>query len=143
MKFTIKLFTCALLAFVVVGQDAKIMILERSDTAALKSAYQDYKAAQAKWEKSKAEIAKKYTAVDGKTLEGWEHVEFSADFRAVVPKRSHFSHYSGTTFAIPLSGSNATTGTLDLSTTTSGLTVNTATLDGIRSDLSVKEPKGN
>lgn len=67
------------------GQDAKLMILEKQDTKQLRSAWQDYQAAKTRWESTKTEIALKYTVVDGKTLDGWDQVKFSVDFRAVVP----------------------------------------------------------
>lgn len=127
-------------------QDAKIIIVERHDTTSLKSAYAEYKAAQAKWEKVKTEVAKKYTTeksdkvgcptpVNGtceKTMDGWEKVEFSVDFRALVPQRTYSSNI---TWAYPLNA--GTTSTLGLGTAVaSDLAVSS---DSIRADLKTKD----
>lgn len=67
------------------AQDAKIIIVERSDSQKLSKAYKEYKEAQAKWESVKTEAAKQYTYEKGKPMPGWEKVQFSIDFRALVP----------------------------------------------------------
>lgn len=73
------------------AQEAKIMIVEKPDSQKLQRAYQDYKDALKHWEESKAQIAKQYTQSGGKTIEGWEKVQFSADFRAIVPESSQYA----------------------------------------------------
>lgn len=82
------------LSAVVSAQEAKIMILDRADSQALKTAYYDYQAAQKKWESAKAEISRRYTHVDGKIQEGWEKVQFSVDFRAMVA-HGHYLRLGG------------------------------------------------
>lgn len=73
------------------GQEAKIMIVERADTAKLSRAYKDYREAAKRWEEVKAEVAKEYTVEGGKVMPGWDRVQFSADFRAMVPAGSSFA----------------------------------------------------
>lgn len=73
------------------AQEAKIMIVEKPDSQKLQRAYQDYKDALKHWEESKAQVAKQYTQSSGKTIEGWEKVQFSADFRAIVPESSQYA----------------------------------------------------
>lgn len=121
-----------LAASALLGQDAKIIIVERHDTQSLKSAYADYKAAQAKWEKVKNEVAKKYTVESGKTLEGWDKVEFSVDFRALVPQRVFTSNnwFTPSVLTTNAVSSGTITGTSDA----------VRSSDSVRSDLSVSEP---
>ena len=82
--------TCiiAVLLMPIVAQEAKILIVEKADSQKLAKAYKDYKDAAKRWEDLKAEVAKQYTYESGKAMPGWEKVEFSADFRAIVPKTS-------------------------------------------------------
>jgi hypothetical protein len=106
MRFTF----CAVLALLTVGvgfgQEARIMILDKSDSDHLSSAYQNYLAAKKTWEQTKTYVAEKYTVdavkpeivKDGKTAknykDGWDKVQFSADFRALVPDQSQYAtHY--------------------------------------------------
>lgn len=81
-------------ASAVFAQDAKIMILERQDTKTLSDAYRDYKAAQKKWEEVKDQVSKKYSYEAGKPMPGWEKIQFSADFRAMVPESSPYASRS-------------------------------------------------
>lgn len=120
-------------------QDAKIIIVERSDTKELKAAYADYKAAQAKWEKVKTQVAKKYTVESGKVMDGWDKIEFSVDFRALVPQHQYISYsgYSWPANSVLTSGSGtlATTGNL-VGNVSSDLAVSS---DSVRADLTTKE----
>jgi len=125
MKTLILIAVVALLT-PLVGQEAKIMIVEKTDSQRLSRAYERYKQAKAEWEEAKSSVAKLYTTEKGKTIEGWEKVQFSADFRAIVPESSQYaggSVWSGrncwltgvtSTSSVPLSYSNGTT-TLDAS----------------------------
>jgi hypothetical protein len=73
------------------GQEAKIMIVEKTDSAKLSRAYKEYKDALKRWEDVKTEVSAQYTAEKGKPLAGWEKVQFSADFRAIVPTDSQYA----------------------------------------------------
>lgn len=131
-------------------QDAKIIIVERQDTRELKAAYADYKAAQAKWEKVKTEVAKKYTTETPavcthskdltceKIMDGWEKVEFSVDFRALVPQRQYAGTISENYWPQVLT-SSGTGITLTGNSNASDLTVSS---DSIRSDLKTREGAG-
>jgi len=88
-----------LVAGLTFGQDAKIMIVEQSDSQKLSKAYKEYKDALKHWDDIKSEVAKTYTTEgngkDTKTIAGWEKIQFSADFRAIVPDSSQYaSHYT-------------------------------------------------
>lgn len=162
MRHTTDMRTIAiglLLASAAFAKDAKIIIVERSDTKELKAAYADYKAAQAKWEKVKTEVAKKYTVwgadgmsclkdTCGKVMDGWDKVEFSVDFRALVPQRSYISSISGWNYPVNTftntSGGGGTIGSVSSGSTSSAnmawpsgdLTVSS---DSVRSDLTTRE----
>lgn len=136
------------------AQEARIMIVEKQDSEHLNSAYKDYQAAKKRWEDVKSYVAKKYTAPDGsKVIEGWEKVQFSADFRAIVPESSQFatthtgclygwnSWPSTNTVATGLSTSNSvlqSNGTAAAWVDPSELKVNG---DGVATELTTKEPK--
>ena len=97
-------------------QEARIMIVEKSDSTRLSSAYRDYQDAKARWESVKSDVAKKYTNPDGKkVIEGWEKVQFSADFRALVPESSQFA--SRTNCLYSLSNGTIFTGSGTIATT--------------------------
>jgi hypothetical protein len=86
------------------AQDAKIMIVERADSQRLAKAYREYKDAQKHWEEVKTEIADSYTHENGPghpALPGWEKVQFSADFRAIVPDFSQYAASSSRTYYCP------------------------------------------
>lgn len=88
MKKTLIALFVAALVVPLIGQEAKVMIVEKPDSARLARAYRGYKDALKEWERVKTEVARNYTTENGKTLEGWEKVQFSADFRAIVPEYS-------------------------------------------------------
>ena len=113
-------------------QDAKIIIIERSDTNQLKQAYADYKTARDRWEHVKAEVAGRYTKEDGKTMAGWDKVEFSVDFRALVPQRAQYSSLS-------FYPSILNTGTSAMGTTGTVNAMDLSVNDGIRTDIATKE----
>jgi hypothetical protein len=86
------------------GQEAKILIVDKSDSTRLADAYREYKASQKKWEALKKEVAAKYVPVEpkvdakGKQIgnetvieAGWENPQFSGDFRAIVPANSQYA----------------------------------------------------
>ena len=75
------------------AQEAKIMIVERSDSQKLAKAYREYKDALKRWEDVKIEVAKTYTQENGKAIAGWEKIQFSADFRALVPDSSQYASH--------------------------------------------------
>lgn len=109
-KLALLVLVAALLS-PLIGQEAKIIIVEKSDSQRLKRAYEKYKDAQAEWSAVKAEVAKSYTNDKGKTMDGWEKIQFSADFRAMVPDSSQYAYRppcgcSGITFtnSLPVSG---------------------------------------
>lgn len=114
MKKILLMLTCALAATFVpmIGQEAKIMIVERSDSQKLAKSYHEYKDALARWEAVKVEVAKQYTNENGKPIAGWEKIQFSADFRAIVPETSQYSNHGC------YWGSNVT-GTINAFTTSS------------------------
>lgn len=89
MKLKVLLIVAAILT-PIVAQEAKILIVEKPDSQKLARAYREYKDAARHWEEVKAEVAKQYTTEGGKPMAGWEKVEFSADFRAIVPKESRY-----------------------------------------------------
>lgn len=110
-KLVVTLFAAALI-LPLVGQEAKIMIVEKSDSQRLVKAYREYQDALKRWNEVKVDVAWQYTKVDGKTIEGWEKVQFSADFRALVPEYSQYATGRGWT---TLSNTNSwvpVTGTL-------------------------------
>jgi hypothetical protein len=76
----------------VIAQEAKIKVIEKSDSEKLSSAYKEYKDAEKRWEEAKTEIVRKYTHADdpgGSTFSAWDTgVEFSPNFRAMIPKVS-------------------------------------------------------
>lgn len=163
MKLTILLLAAFLAPLI--GQEAKIMILELPDSQRLAKAYREYKDAQAKWESVKTEVAKKYTfetvptgitwqATKEQAIAGWEKVQFSADFRAIVPESSPYAGQttgrlslvgSGTTttFAIPATTSTnllgRAAGTISDLDVDHGPTIPPDPWDGVRSDLTVRE----
>jgi hypothetical protein len=116
------------------AQEARIMILDRHDTDQLKTAYADYKAAQKRWDSVKADVSKRYTTADGKVMPGWEKVQYSADFRAVVPTQSAYATYSYPCWYGTTSSGAATTSILPISAASS------SDLD-VLGDLTVKEKK--
>lgn len=118
------------------AQEAKIMIVERPDSQRLSGAYRDYKDALRRWQEVKADVAKHYTQESGKTLPGWENIQFSADFRALVPKSSQYA-YNGYCYGYgtTLTTTNAT-GTM--STAGAALLNGVSDLDVI-TDLKTKE----
>jgi len=149
-KLIIPLFLAALVftGQKLVSQEAKIMILEKSDSQALKTAYQHYKAALSAWEQAKTDVAKKYTLEGGKPMAGWEKVEYSVDFRAIVPQKSEYASgiirpcwnsWTNTTSGITSGDltSNATNAVQSMAVTRDDLRVS---FDGIRTDLKAKEP---
>lgn len=123
------IFISLLAASALFGQDAKIIIVERGDTYELKQAYAKFKAARDHWEKVKTDVAKRYTVENGKTMEGWDRVEFSVDFRALVPAHQYTSGFNS--WIINSSGQAINASSVspvgDLST------------DGVRSDVTVKD----
>jgi hypothetical protein len=128
MRKTALLAICVLASVICIsGQEAKLMILDISDTVELKAAYKEYKDAQAKWETTKTKVAKKYTFENGKVMPGWEQVQFSVDFRAVVPDSSQYVYHSGYIY------SPCNTGITNLNSSIS----NSATWTGTSSDLSI------
>lgn len=136
-----KLIAVPLLLMVLgISQEAKIMIVERSDSAKLSAAYKDYKEAQSRWESVKTEVAKRYTMDGKKTLDGWEKVQFSADFRALVPETSQYAsrlvNNCWQNTGISFSGSSSTA---NIAATTSDYAVNST--EGIATGLVTKEPK--
>jgi hypothetical protein len=84
---------CILAGFVVSlgGQEAKIMIVEKSDSMILSQAYADYKDAVKRWETVKAHVSERYVNQKGKPMPGWEKIQYSADFRAIVPNDSQYA----------------------------------------------------
>jgi hypothetical protein len=135
MKFRYAFLVTALL-MPLVGQEAKIMIVERRDTTRLKAAYDKFKAAQKEWEALKVEVAKSYVTEGGKTMEGWEKVEYSVDFRAMVPARgSNITAYYGWP-----STNIITTNAIGHTTALTGVTQATADLAvDVNTDLTTKE----
>ena len=90
-----KIVAVAILAALALNsQEAKIMIVEKPDSARLLRAYREYKDAAAQWEKLKIEMAAQYTNEKGKPMAGWEKVQFSADFRAIVPDSSPYASHN-------------------------------------------------
>lgn len=103
------------------AQEAKIMIVEKPDSQRLARAYREYQDALKHWEEVKGAVAKQYTTQDGKVVAGWEKVQFSADFRAIVPESSQYagracwgygaSILTNTSSTTPLTGLTTGTGT--------------------------------
>jgi hypothetical protein len=135
------------------AQDAKIMIVERSDSQKLAKAYKEYKEAQKHWEDLKLEVAKTYTQDGGKTLTGWEKIQFSADFRAIVPDSSQYAWHpaycpitgtilagSGTT---TLAGNAESVGSFSSNSFLSadGVLKSPSFLDGVNGELKVQEKR--
>ncbi len=85
------LFLVMALSIGVIAQEAKIIIVEKPDSQKLARAYREYKEAAKRWEDVKNDVAAQYTKESGKTMAGWERVQFSADFRALVPEHSQYS----------------------------------------------------
>lgn len=142
MKYLLPLLFVSASCF---AQEAKIMIVEKSDSQKLAQSYREYKDALKQWESTKAEVAKHYTSEHGKTLEGWEKIQFSADFRAIVPDSSQYaSRY-------PSCGWGFTTTSAPAITTTGNGTnailsmsdgdLRWSSTDGVASDLTVKEKR--
>lgn len=75
------------------------MIVEKPDSQKLARAYREYKDALKHWEDIKAEVAKQYTSDNGKVIVGWDKIQFSADFRAIVPDTSQFAWRGGSGWA--------------------------------------------
>lgn len=124
MKKILLMLTCALAATFVpmIGQEAKIMIVERSDSQKLAKSYHEYTDALARWEAVKIEVAKQYTNENGKPIAGWEKIQFSADFRAIVPETSQYSNH-GCYWGSNLTNTINTTSTFPASSMpTSGIT---------------------
>lgn len=131
------------------GQEARIIIIERGDTYELKQAYAEFKAARDHWEKVKTDVAKRYTTektdkagcskpVNGmceKTMDGWDRVEFSVDFRALVPAHQ----YSSSITWAPAGTANWAIGSNSQSINAS-VNLGDLAVDGVRSDVTVKEP---
>jgi hypothetical protein len=81
-----------------VGQEAKVVVVEKSDSARLAKAYKNYQDALKEWERAKTEVADHYlnepcTVPSSYRLSesrcrrsGWENIQFSSDFRAIVPE---------------------------------------------------------
>lgn len=117
----------AVLAFasLCAAQEAHIIIVDQADSKELSTAYHEYKAAQARWEALKNEKAAHYTTEpkldkqgkqvgkETQTMPGWEQVQFSADFRALVPANSQYAGrsclygYNGTIWNPSSSGTYA------------------------------------
>lgn len=138
-----------LLVAPIFGQDAKIMILDKADSDHLSSAYQNYLQAKKQWEQVKTYVADKYTVdavkpeivKDGKAAknykEGWDKVQYSADFRALVPDQSQYAFhypyctsnllYNGGSFGTTLANATGTTAFLGTTDTTVPFT---GTFDG-------------
>jgi len=130
-------FFCAAL---ITAQEAKIIIVEKEDTTELKLAYGEYKAALQHWEKIKTKVAKRYTIENGKILEGWDKIEFSVDFRALVPKRDYYS--SGLILSPGWSNGNIIPNVAaNTYATTASADDRTISLDGVRSDIKTVEKK--
>lgn len=81
MKLTVFLLFGLLLS----AQDAEVTVLSDQDSHAVQNAYQYLRDAQADWRRLQDDIRKKY----GLTGE----IEFSKDFRAVVPKKTEIKTY--------------------------------------------------
>ena len=125
-------------ASVCIAQEARIIIVDQSDSKELSAAYHEYKAARARWEALKKDKAAAYTTEpkldkNGKQIgketqkiPGWEEVQFSADFRAIVPANSQYAgrgncvYGSNWGYAYPSNGTFAvnTSGTLGAIATT-------------------------
>ena len=123
MKYLALLAT--LLAAPLFAQDAKIMIVEKPDSQKLAKAYREYKDALKHWEDIKEEVAKQYTSEKGRTIAGWEKIQFSADFRAIVPDSSQYAYRptwgSGCVFSTGVNAvgsSNLVIGSNEISSTT-------------------------
>lgn len=130
------------------GQEARIIIIERGDTYELKQAYAEFKAARDHWEKVKTDVAKRYTTektdkagcskpVNGmceKTMDGWDRVEFSVDFRALVPAHQ----YSSSITWAPAGTANWAIGS-NSQPINASVNVGDLAVDGVRSDVTVKE----
>jgi len=153
------------------GQEAKIMIVDKSDSDHLAKAYKTYQDAKKQWEDVKVYVAEKYTIdqdakpskKDGKVekayIPGWEKVQFSADFRALVPDSSQYAsrgcYYGSSAWITPswnaVNTSAAITGSSDLAVNPggsgtvlqagpSGPTWAPISIDeGIKHDLTTKE----
>ena len=91
----------AAVAASVFAQDAKLLIVEKPDSVRALKAYADYKAAikrlddekaqvTAAWDKVKAAVAAPYVNEAGKIRVGWEKIQFSVDFRAIVPEETKY-----------------------------------------------------
>jgi hypothetical protein len=115
-----------------VGQEAKVVVVEKTDSARLAKAYKNYQDALKEWERAKVEVADHYlnepctvtgsatgiwsngffipdsTQTGGKKStcrrSGWENIQFSTDFRAIVPEVNSHS----TRGTLPLFGSGTT-----------------------------------
>lgn len=99
------LFMIVMLTAFAAAQDAKMMLVEPVDATELKTAWKVYQEearkaelalenARKKWDTAKLGVARKYTLLpDNKTvLKGWEKIEFSVDFRIIVPsERTYYS----------------------------------------------------
>jgi hypothetical protein len=127
------------------AQEAKILIVDKSDSTRLADAYREYKSAQKKWEALKKEVAAKYVPVEpkvdakGKQIgnetvieAGWENPQFSGDFRAIVPANSQYASrgcsysgvvwpgYNGWATNYPVSTAAGTAGNLNTLTSSTG-----------------------
>ena len=123
-----KIFTAVLVAAcfsmpMVIGQEAKIMIVEKSDSQRLLRAYREFKDARSRWEDAKSDVAKQYTMEKGKFISGWEKVQFSADFRAIVPDQSQYAAHSywgsGNCFTTTLTNASGTSTATGIDATSS------------------------
>ena len=139
-----------LLAFALLpafAQEAKIMIVEKSDSQKLAKAYREFKEAQKAWEEAKTAVSKSYTTEKGKTLEGWEKVQFSADFRAMVPYSSPYASSGWCNGGLILNSGSAYTNSIPAVATIGGIGTVTSTMSpsefivnsDIKSDLTTKE----
>ena len=116
---TKRILICLLALLIpVIAQEAKILFIAKSDAQRLSAAYNAFQGAKKHWEDTREQVAHKYTTKSdgsGKPLPGWDgEVEFSPDFRALVPRQVVFS--SGTIWSsypcattIPLSGTSGAT----------------------------------
>jgi len=141
-----------------ISQEARILIVEKSDSQTLAAAYKDYKAAQKRWEDLKIATAKKYTPTDekGKVSDEWKTIQFSADFRAIVPADSQYASLTGCAFGYNywpyansgtvLTGSNVTSsipaaGTLTSNSTSAKVNPDLFVDNSVVSGLTTVEPK--
>jgi hypothetical protein len=137
MKKLILFAFAAALIVPLVGQEAKIMIVEKYDSQRLARAYEKYKQAQAEWNETKAQVARFYTSDHGKTMDGWEKVQFSADFRAIVPDASQYAYHTFTGCVSPWTLNSG--GAITTIPMTNGTVLGGDIL--VDSDLTVKEKK--